>query len=231
MDVALNAEQVTVARGRTSLLKDFSLTLGRGELTHLVGPNGSGKTSLLRVLAGVVEPRRGTVKRTPPCAYVPQSIELPSSLLASRWLKVTRCQVVLPKDLARRCGELSKGQLQRMVMLAGLTDAARRPALILLDEPWAGLDQEHSAWLDENLASLARQGSSVLYTDHSGATTLVAGRSIKLGAMGQVKAPSPAAATIRLMRGDERVEVRVANSELVSLLNSGWSVDGADPAP
>jgi len=180
VDVALRVDQLTVARGRVGLLSDFSLLLRSGETVHLVGANGSGKSSLLRVLAGVVEPRRGSVTRAMPCAYVPEPLELPGALPAQRWLRICRSQVGLPAELARRCGKLSKGQLQRLVILTALADAQGRRALFILDEPWSGLDRDSCARLDNELAAAAARGCAVLYTDHSGATTLANTRTISL---------------------------------------------------
>ena len=84
----LEAEDLTVARGRRTLLEGFAVRVRPGELVHVAGPNGCGKSSLLRVLAGVVEPRRGSVVRRAPCVYAPEQAALPESLPSQRWLRV-----------------------------------------------------------------------------------------------------------------------------------------------
>lgn len=231
VDVALRADQLTVARGRVGLLSDFSLLLRSGETVHLVGANGSGKSSLLRVLAGVVEPRRGSVTRAMPCAYVPEPLELPGALPAQRWLRICRSQVGLPAELARRCGKLSKGQLQRLVILTALADAQGRRALFILDEPWSGLDRDSCARLDNELAAAAARGCAVLYTDHSGATTLANTRTISLTHGGGDEDSRPSTVVVALVRGDEQVDVSVLSPELAGRLAEGWKIDGAKSVP
>ena len=119
MPVLLEARALTVARGRTVLLENLSLSVSPGELLHVAGPNGCGKSSLLRVLGGVVEPRRGRIACHVPRAYVPERVALPAGMAAERWLALTgSAGVPLTDELRRACGRLSKGQLQR-VALAG----------------------------------------------------------------------------------------------------------------
>lgn len=228
MDVALRADHLTVARGRVRLLSEFSLVLGSGEKVQIVGANGSGKSSLLRVLAGVVEPRHGRVTRAMPCVYVPELIELPGSLTAQRWLQIYRSHASLPAELERRCGELSKGQLQRLAILAALADARDRPVLLLLDEPWSGLDRASCAWLDDELAGAAARGCTVLYTDHSGATTMASTRTIRLSNARDDEDARASMVVVVLVRGDEQVEVPVSSPELAGRLGEGWKIDGAN---
>jgi hypothetical protein len=143
------------------------MQLAAGELVHLQGANGSGKSSLLRVLAGVVEPRRGSVGRTAACAYMPERIALPESLPARRCLRIRGSGATeLAAELDRRCGALSNGQLQRLVLTTALEDRPPSPRAYLMDEPWSGLDGDARAALDARLAEFVAHGSAVLYTDH-----------------------------------------------------------------
>src|SRR5436309_3543012 len=71
----LSAANITKYQGAQLVLQDVTLVVPPGARIGLVGPNGVGKTTLLRVLAGLEEPDRGTVRRTPPglaVAYLPQ---------------------------------------------------------------------------------------------------------------------------------------------------------------
>jgi heme exporter protein A len=70
---------VTVRRGRRVMLSDVSLAIRRGQVVHLAGANGSGKTSLLRVLAGLSAPRAGRVRRPARCAFVGEKVVLAGS--------------------------------------------------------------------------------------------------------------------------------------------------------
>jgi ABC-type transport system involved in cytochrome c biogenesis ATPase subunit len=223
------ADGVTVARGRTTLLESYSLQLAAGELVHLRGANGSGKSSLMRVLAGVVEPRRGRVVREARCRYVPERVGLPESLPARRWLRVCRADhVELAPELDRRCGALSNGQLQRVVLTTLLENRSTSAATYLLDEPWAGLDAGARESLDARLRGLVQNGSAVLYTDHGHETALTPTRTVDLTEGGF----SPSVAVrIELRRGDERAHVMVSDAELAARLADGWEIDrGGTPS-
>jgi ABC-type transport system involved in cytochrome c biogenesis ATPase subunit len=226
----VRAESLTVARGRTVLLTDLVLHVGAGELVHVAGPNGSGKSSLLRVLAGVVEPRRGRVTRTAPCAFVPERLALPDGLRATRWLRVAGARgAPLAAELDRRCGELSKGQLQHVALAGALHAASERPAVLVLDEPWAGLDASARAALGDRLGAVAERGSAVIFTDHSGAATLRATRTLQLRG-GRTAAP-PARVRIALARDGEHATAVVHDPALAERLAAGWAIRDAEPLP
>lgn len=177
----LEVEELTVARGRRVLLEGLSLRVRAGELLHVAGPNGCGKSSLLRVLAGVVEPRRGQVRRRAACAYVPERVALPESLQARRWLSLTGAvDAALPDELQARAGTLSKGQLQRLVLTGALDVGDDRDRILVFDEPWAGLDAAAREELGARLTAIAAGGSAVIFTDHSDAATVTASRTLAL---------------------------------------------------
>jgi heme exporter protein A len=226
----IHAQGVTVGRGRNVLMTELDLEIGAGELVHVAGPNGCGKSSLLRVLAGVVEPRRGRVTRDAPCAFVPERVALPGGMRAGRWLRLSGAQdAPVPPGLDRACGSLSKGELQK-VALAGALDAARtRPLLLALDEPWAGLDPDAREDLGEQLAAAAARGSAVVFTDHTRAATIHATRTINLG--GGMPAHAPAAVRISLARDGERDAVVVREPQLAARLADGWEISDAEALP
>lgn len=135
-------------------LHEVSLGLGAGELVCLVGPNGSGKTSLLHALAGIggtpgrmvlggVDPRRvGPVRRPRLMTYLPAGRELPWPLLARDLIALGGGEVDFPALelgplLDRRIDALSTGESGRVLLARAL---APRPDLLLLDEPTANLD-------------------------------------------------------------------------------------------
>ena len=173
----LEARSLTVVRGRRTILTDVDLALTAGEVVHLAGANGSGKTSLLRVLAGLADPRGGSIQRRGSCAFVPEKVALAGAVQPGEWLAAMRrlrgsapldwaaaaaASGLDPDVLRHSSTKLSKGMLQRIALLEALHSEAE---LLLLDEPFAGLDPSGRDWLAERIAG----GASVLLTDHSGA--------------------------------------------------------------
>jgi ABC-type multidrug transport system ATPase subunit len=177
----LHAESVTVSRGRRTVLSGVELSVGAGSVVQLAGANGSGKTSLLRVLAGIAAPRGGRVRRVGTCAFVPEKVALTPALDAGQWLRVMRrLRRLAPTDwdahaadsglaadvLGQASARLSKGTLQRIALLEALHSGA---GVLLLDEPFAGLDVDGRGWLTARLDAHLRAGGAVVATDHSGA--------------------------------------------------------------
>ena len=139
-------------------IADLSLRIAAGECVALLGANGVGKTTLLRVVAGLARPTRGTVRARGPIGYVPQ--DFAASLLP--WLRV-RDNIGLPlralglaraeetarveeaiaivelgrELLARRPQALSGGEQQRVALARALVG---RPRTLLFDEPLSALD-------------------------------------------------------------------------------------------
>lgn len=163
--------------GDRAALADADLALPGGVLVAVVGPNGAGKSTLLGCLAGVLRhdgaaildgrPIRPGDGRT---AYLPQRLRLPSTATVDDVLRLFRSlagdrpdRVAVPDgfvpDGARRIGELSGGQAQRVGLAAALTGA---PDLILLDEPLANLDDEARAAATDLLRAHRSAGAIVL---------------------------------------------------------------------
>jgi ABC-type transport system involved in cytochrome c biogenesis ATPase subunit len=229
--VLLEARALTVARGRAVLVENLSLSVSPGELLHVAGPNGCGKSSLLRVLGGVVEPRRGRIVCPVPRAYVPERVALPAGMGAERWLALTGAAgVPLADELRRACGRLSKGQLQRVALAGPLHGAAQRAAVLVLDEPWAGLDPQARSRLGDDLVAAAQRGSAIVFTDHTGAAPVRASRTLRLAGDDTEPAAGPQV-RIELARDGARATVTVDEPELAALLRDGWEISRGEVSP
>ncbi|HEV7806673.1 MAG TPA: ATP-binding cassette domain-containing protein [Solirubrobacteraceae bacterium] len=92
---------MTIRRGRRTVLSGVGLTLHAGEAVHVAGTNASGKTSLLRVLAGLSVRRRGSLRRPASCALVPEKVALAPAMRCGEWLRTMRAMRGLePLDCA-----------------------------------------------------------------------------------------------------------------------------------
>ncbi|MFY1692934.1 anchored repeat-type ABC transporter ATP-binding subunit [Plantactinospora sp. WMMB782] len=181
--------------GGRPVLRDVRLHLEPGELVGLLGPNGAGKTTLLRAVLALVRARAGRVlvegKPSRPgragIGYVPQRheftwdfpISVEQAVLTGRtgrigllrrpgvadWRAVGEAldRVRLAGLRRRPVGELSGGQRQRVLVARAL---ALAPRILLLDEPFTGLDMPTQELLGDLFASLAAEGRAVLMTTH-----------------------------------------------------------------
>ncbi|MFI0942841.1 anchored repeat-type ABC transporter ATP-binding subunit [Streptomyces sp. NPDC021020] len=192
---ALAVDSVSVELAGKTVLTGADLRVDRGELVGLIGPNGAGKTTLLRTVLGLLRPVAGQVRidgrrtrpgRTP-IGYVPQrhdfAWEFPISVAntvmtgltgslgllrrpgAAHWEAVADAlhRVRMTHLADRPVGQLSGGQRQRVLVARAL---ALRPSLLLLDEPFTGLDMPTQELLSELFTGLAHEGRAVLMTTH-----------------------------------------------------------------
>jgi manganese/iron transport system ATP-binding protein len=187
--------------GGRRVLSDIRLHVDRGELVGLVGPNGAGKTTLLRAVMGLLRPHSGSVTVDGERAragrgllgYVPQRhefawdfpISVENVVMTGRtgvlgigrrpkeddWAAVGEAldRVGMGDLRSRPVGELSGGQRQRVLVARAL---ALEPAVLLLDEPFTGLDMPTQELLSTLFVSLAREGRAVLMTTHDLAAAL-----------------------------------------------------------
>lgn len=152
------ARGLGLTRGGQAILDGVTFAIRRGEIVTVVGPNGSGKTSFLRLLVGAERPDRGEVIRAPGLriGYVPQKLAIdhtmpltvdrllalaaPGAGAAARAAALERTGVAALAG--RQAIDLSGGQLQRALLAQAIL---RRPDLLALDEATQGLDQPGAA--------------------------------------------------------------------------------------
>jgi ABC-2 type transport system ATP-binding protein len=163
----MTAELVGISKrfGRHVALSDVTLSFGPSSIVGIVGPNGAGKTTLLRILANLLKPSAGDVRLGDlnRIRYFAGERTLPPAVSARRWAALWSSEVAREVP-ARRLGVLSRGTRQRVGLEATL--ACTDPVLLLLDEPWEGLDPDASRWLSEALASKRAHGSTVVVSSH-----------------------------------------------------------------
>ena len=178
--------------GNHRVLDGLDLDVRAGEAVAVLGANGAGKTTLLKVLATLVRPTRGTVTVAGyDCArdaervrgqiglvahssYVyedltaAENLTFWSTLAGLKPTPADRAAALAAVDLDRAADErvrtFSAG-MKRRLSLARFVLA--RPRVLLLDEPFTGLDQRAKKWLDEHLAAFKAGGGALLMTSHS----------------------------------------------------------------
>ncbi len=189
----IEAIQVTKVFGVRPVLRGIDLTVAPGEFLTLFGPNGAGKTTLLRILATLSRPTTGAVKVA---GYsLPRDAETVRGLLgvvshatllygdlsaeenlrfyarmysldgAGREARIA--EVLQAVGLHRRAADLvrtfSRGMQQRLAIARAVL---HDPPVLLLDEPYTGLDQDAAATLDGVLREVALRGRTVIMTTH-----------------------------------------------------------------
>lgn len=173
---ALTVTGLTLSRGGRVLLRDLSIALQPGDALVLTGPNGTGKTTLLRAMAGLVRPDAGTIT-APPLAYLGHGDALKPSETVSEAIRFAArlhesdshdgalAAMGLGALVFRTCGQLSAGQKRRLA-IARLT-LQREARLWLMDEPAAPLDADGRALLADLVSSFRKSGGMVIAATHT----------------------------------------------------------------
>jgi ABC-2 type transport system ATP-binding protein len=184
----IKVQGLTKAFGTTTAVRELTFAAPAGAVTGFLGPNGSGKTTTLRMILGLVRPTSGTAtiggmryqdlpRPRAVVGAVLESTGFHPGRRAREHLRVIATangvadgrvaevldQVGLADAATRRVGEFSLGMRQRLGLASAmLTD----PQVLLLDEPGNGLDPAGIAWLRGMLRGLASEGRTVLVASH-----------------------------------------------------------------
>ena len=184
-------DQVVKTYGRTWALRGVSSNIFGGEITVIFGANGAGKSTILRIIAGLIRPDSGTVTvngfdtvKEGPQARSQIGVALHSPMLYSDLtleenlvLTARLFQLPNPKDTSRaavdrvglsnrldeRVRRMSRGMIQRAAIARAIM---HNPEILVLDEPETGLDAESTKSLDKILEEQKSSGASALMTSH-----------------------------------------------------------------
>jgi len=228
--VLLRCEHLTVRRGKREVVKDVTAELHAGEIVALLGPNGAGKSTLLDALAGALAPAEGRIERHGRVGIALQSPDLArrtvfaNVMLALAWWGVPRperaeraraaLRAIGADHLAERPAATLSGGERRRVHLARAI--AVSPDVLMLDEPFAGLDAEvRSNLLEDALSALRSTTRATLVVVHDRAEAwaladrlliLLDGRLAASGPPRDLLEQPPSEAVARFLGFDGRLE-------------------------
>jgi len=188
--IAVEAVDLVKDFGDTRAVDGVSLSVPTGSIYGLLGPNGAGKTTTLRMLLGIIDPSSGTrlvlgrdrpLDAAPEIGYLPEERGLYPAMHAREAIAFMGALRGLPMSEGRRRADallaehdlgdwakksirsLSKGMAQIVQLLGTII---HRPRLIVLDEPFAGLDAINQARLEELIRREARAGVTIIFSTH-----------------------------------------------------------------
>ena len=180
---------VTKGFGDVTAVRDLDLNVPSGALIGFLGPNGAGKSTTIRMIMSIIYPDEGAISILGRSAldakdrigYLPEERGLyrrmrvrqflryigmlkgmhrsEADSAATAWLE----RLELPEALPRRCEELSKGQQQKVQFAAAVL---HDPDLIILDEPFSGLDPVNAALLSSIIGDLHKEGKTIVFSTH-----------------------------------------------------------------
>ncbi len=181
----LSVTGITKRYGATVALEDLTLTVPEGVVFGLVGPNASGKSTLIKIVMGYIFPDRGRVDlgalKRRDIGYVPERPHFPSRSPLRDYMRVAGqlrglsgaalartvderlMQVGLGQASSSPASACSKGMLQRLALAQALLSD---PPLLLLDEPMGGLDPEWQKEMRDLVKTLSTEGKTVLFSTH-----------------------------------------------------------------
>jgi ABC-2 type transport system ATP-binding protein len=185
---AVEISNVTKSFGSVTAVNDLSLAVPQGSIYGFIGPNGSGKTTTMRMIASIFYPDRGSIRvfgeemrgaRSPWIGYLPEErglyrkmtvrpmLEFYGELRSGRpvaaevdgWLK----QLDLGSWASAKVQALSKGMSQKVQFIAAVVP---QPKLLILDEPFSGLDPVSAESIRAAILELRNQGVTVILSTH-----------------------------------------------------------------
>lgn len=190
MNAAIELKNVTKTFGQTTAVRDMNLSIPYGGLYGFIGPNGAGKTTTIRLILSIFFPdsgeisvlgRKSAFEARSRIGYLPEERGVYRKMKVGAFLsyiaglkgvkdssinKTVRTsleRVGLGGTERKRCEELSKGMLQKVQLLAAVI---HKPDLLILDEPFSGLDPVSTRLLRDLVLEESRRGATILFSTH-----------------------------------------------------------------
>lgn len=187
---AVEIQNVTKAFGATLAVNELSLAVPKGSVYGFIGPNGSGKSTTIRMLMRILHPDRGSIRvlgedattgdaANDRIGYLPEERGLYRKMLIGEMLEfcaalkgAAHCRDDIRRWLERmdlgdyekkKVETLSKGMAQKVQFIATIL---HRPELVILDEPFSGLDPVNMDVLRDAILDMKRQGATILFSTH-----------------------------------------------------------------
>jgi ABC-2 type transport system ATP-binding protein len=185
---AIELERITKTFDKVTAVDDLSLTVPQGTVYGFIGPNGSGKTTTLRMIMNIFYPDRGTIKvmgeqHSGACSdwigYLPEErglyrrmkvgeiLEFYGRLKSGKDVRKQVSEWLERLDLSgwadKKVETLSKGMSQKVQFIAAVVS---RPEILILDEPFTGLDPVNADVLRSAVLELQREGTTVVFSTH-----------------------------------------------------------------
>ncbi len=187
---AIRLQGVTKTFGKTQAVGDLSLEIPRGGLYGLIGPNGAGKTTAIRMIMSILQPDSGSVsvlgqrsalEAKDRIGYLPEERGLYRKMRVGAFLQYMgrlkgATPALLPERVSfrlerlgleayedKRCEELSRGTQQKVQFLAAVI---HNPDLLILDEPFSGLDPVSTLQLRELILAEHERGATIVFSTH-----------------------------------------------------------------
>lgn len=183
----ITLQNVTFAYSKKTVLTDFSLSVKTGETVCLSGASGCGKTTVLRLIAGLETPQNGTVSVNGTLAFVFQENRLLSWLTARDNIRLVAPDadadgllkaLGLPDVGDKPVGQLSGGMRRRVAIARAL---AVQADILLLDEPFNGLDDDTAEMVAQAIRSVYQDKTVVLVSHHQRDAELLGAKVLKMG--------------------------------------------------
>ena len=187
----LEVKQVSKSYGKQKAVDKISLALNAGSLFGLLGPNGAGKSSLLRMITGITMPDAGEIlfngmplqldMHSKYIGYMPEERGLYKKMkIEEQAIYLGQLKGMHKSDAIKQMNywfdklemqgwrgkkveDLSKGMSQKLQFVSTVM---HQPSLLILDEPFSGLDPLNSAIIKEEIYTLAKQGTAILFSTH-----------------------------------------------------------------